>query len=365
MAMFRSQTMSKIEVTFKDIEFAKQFIDDMGKLECIQFIDLQKNTSTLKKPFSRDLLKIKEILNRINVIQQIMDKYTVHSISISPSNEMKQDDDDEDEGKYKNDTNDNNNEFNLKYDDISSIYESLQKLERDKESISQELNKQNNISRALSTDMDLFVIKQKQKYRLQGYNKCFIGFVNNAKRVSFQREIYMISKPETIIQFKEDGKDENFFIVFYNDETLKNSYHRICKLMNIEICYDSNGNNKEQLLWSSIKKSEELKEDHKEIVHKLQQNVTENALKIEQWKHLLQKQKAIKSVLNMCLITTNMITINGWCSLINKDLIHQRFAEITMNQSDNGTLVFKDVSKYDATYTAPTTLQNNNDCVIL
>ena len=361
MATFRSNSMSKVEIIFKDIQLAEQFIDQMGNLGIIEFIDLQKNTSSLKKPHSRDLLQIKELLNTIKIIQQTMDKYKSIQ-SNQQSHESKQDD----EGKYDNDTNDTNDATSsaLKYDDISNTYESLKKLETNEESINMEVNKQNNITRALSSEMDLFMAKEKQKYGRE-YAGYFIGFVNNAQRVSLQRQIYLISKPDTIIQFKEDGKDQNFFIVFYNDDTMKSSLYRVCQLMNIEICYDSMEHNKEQLLWDSIRKSEELKQNHNEMINALQRKVLQNESKIKQWKDLLLRKKAIKTVLNMCIITTDRIKMNGWCSITTKEIIKEKFMQITMHQTNGGQIVFQDVSKYDANDPAPTSLGDDSDCVIL
>eukprot|EP01084_Bolivina_argentea_P249070 416801_1 len=137
--------MSKVDTTFTDINIAKQFIDQMGQLECIEFDNLQKNTSNLRKPYSRDLLQIKEILNQINTIQQIINKYK--STFIYQNTETKYDEHKE------------SNQLDLQYNDILNTYQMLQKFQTDEENIQKQITYQNNITKSLSTDINLFINK--------------------------------------------------------------------------------------------------------------------------------------------------------------------------------------------------------------
>eukprot|EP01083_Nonionella_stella_P173332 597639_1 len=352
MAQFRSNTMSKVEVIFNDIELVKQFVNEMGHLECIQFVDLQKNTSNLNKPYSKDLLDVKQLINQINVVQQIMDQYQ-SLIPINPHTENKQ------------------NDSTLQQDDISNMYQLFQSSQNDEQNIKNALLKQNHITKSLSTQINLFIDKQQQKHASK-YNEHFVGFVTNTQRPSFQRQIYLTAKQNAVIEFYEDG-NENVFVVFYNGDSMQRTLHRICNVMSIEICYDSSAfkddekSNKDAMLWDSIQKSEALTAQHNAIIETLQENIEHNAWKVKRWKQLLLKQKAIKSVLNMCDISygnnvIQAIKMHGWCSGRKQGIIKQTFEEITMNQS-GCSLVFQEVSNYNAQDVAPTSFENS--CVFL
>lgn len=170
------------------------------------------------------------------------------------------------------------------------------------------------------------------------------------------------------------AENKNVFVIFYADEDTQRCLHRVCNAMDITICYDSavlNGANtvtKEQMLWESIQKSEEITTEHKRSINSLQRYIVSNERRILEWKNLLLKKKAIKTVLNMCDIqgSADQITsirMNGWCCSDNASTIQSIFDDITADNT--GSIQIQHVTQYHPKSTAPTAFDRESECVLL
>ena len=233
----RSATMMMVNISIRTLESAKQFLWNIGDLECIQFIDLQQNVSILNKPYSRELIRIKEALSKITAMEQIMGIDDTADLQLPYES------------------------LNIEglENTIQNAYDSLQKLKFDEKSVKQQMMNENHTAESLSSAMSQFISSESSKCSYSDFNGYFVGFATDSQRTSLETQLHRTSSGNSKVIFHEDG---HFFIVFYSESTdckMGQKLKKHCDLNGVHICFDSmtlEKKSKAQMLWDSIHSSE-------------------------------------------------------------------------------------------------------------
>ncbi|ETO31054.1 hypothetical protein RFI_06063 [Reticulomyxa filosa] len=165
--------------------------------------------------------------------------------------------------------------------------------------------------------------------------KYIAGVVTTAQRVSFERQVFLTSRGNSLVQFEEQRHDRIVFVVFFLGNQLQRSLKRLCQFMNIFVCYESdNDMSREALLKQAVNEKMEDKRAHSATKKLLKELMRETASELQGWKITLLQEKGIRMTLNKFRLKSrnNLLLAEGWCPTQSKEQIHSILETIVRNK---------------------------------
>ncbi|ETO36186.1 vacuolar proton ATPase 100-kDa subunit, partial [Reticulomyxa filosa] len=156
--------------------------------------------------------------------------------------------------------------------------------------------------------------------------KFIAGVVTAAQRVSFERQVYLTSRGNSLIRFQETNTDSMVFAVFFLGSQLQRSLRRLCQFMNIQICYESDSEIPREVLLEQAKNERaEDKRAHSATRNLLMQLLRDVAEKLKDWKLTLAQEQGIRITMNRFRSHqgNSVLRAEGWCPSDQKERIQQ------------------------------------------
>ncbi|ETO21268.1 V-type proton ATPase, partial [Reticulomyxa filosa] len=154
--------------------------------------------------------------------------------------------------------------------------------------------------------------------------KYIAGVVTVVQRVSFERQVFLTSRGNSLVQFGETVNDRMVFAVFFLGNQLQKSLRRLCQYMNIYVCYESDSETSRELLLQQVMgQKTETQETYIATRRLLFRQMRSVARRVQEWKITLLQEKGIRMTLNKFRIKSrnNVAIAEGWCATVHKSHI--------------------------------------------
>ncbi|ETO29552.1 hypothetical protein RFI_07565 [Reticulomyxa filosa] len=145
---------------------------------------------------------------------------------------------------------------------------------------------------------------------------CLAGVVTTAQRASFERQVFLTSRGNSLVRFKETKAGSSVFAIFFLGSQLQRSLKRLCQFMNIQICYESDSElSREILLEQAKSEREEDKRAHVATRNLLVQLMNDVAGQVKDWKATLLQAHGIHTTMNRFRAHkgNSVLRAEGWC----------------------------------------------------
>jgi len=328
----RSAKMSYLQVLVPS-DASEDFAHQLGKSGCMMVSDLNSEMQNIHRPYMKDIIRLQEIEKTVEEIEILL-----------KSKEIPMEDDDGtsftdvNENDLKNIPRKNQNIENVE----SAVFEDHKDL-KDQVNILAALEEQfegnrngAEVMRAnrhfLASDMDGGFQEnarreqgsyQPQDLESDGDNamvglKYISGIVQLPKRFAFQRQIFLITRGNSYILFRdiEGIEDASTFMVLYLGDRFGTQLRRLCDFMEVKI-YLTSEDKSEVRPDERVRKLENENERLKTVIEQTSRNLKVKmrivAHKLRLWKVALIQEKAIRVVLNKFKRREQALECQGWC----------------------------------------------------
>ena len=318
--VFRSQPMSYGQLIIP-IGVAEETIEKVGELGMLQFVDLNQNELSFNRRYCNELKRCDELGRRIRYFNEMITK--------------------EEERK----------DMNGKIFKRETVYdgekESVENLEIHLEGIEKELkqtivdctateNDLLKIEESLIVSSNIDVLFESIQEASIGALKFVIGVVEKTKYDSVQRLIWRVSRGLVLINSMDLCEESPFrnFIVVYQGEDLDSKITKICQTAGVRMY--SNIPIDIQLRRDFIDEQNANKQQMERIFEestKQKRNLLKRiALKIDEWKEIVDRQKLIYFTLNMFRVEKGSTLVGEcWYPSDQLEVIVEKLSELDQN----------------------------------
>lgn len=311
---------------------AKDFAHQLGKTGAMMVTDLNSEMQNIHRPYMKDIIRLQEIEKTVGEIELLL-----HNKEISMVDE------------------DGASVAEVKDSDLKNIPRRNQNIEAVENAVFQdhkELKEQVNILAALELQYqgngsEAEVLRANGQFLASGVGgdlqdddrfdsgnyqsqdvevgddgmvglKYISGIVQLAQRHAFQRQIFLITRGNSYVLFREiEETEEAFtFMVLYLGDRFGSQLRRLCDFMDIKI-YLTSEEVSEVRLDEKIRTLENENERLKTVILQTDRNLKVKmrvvATRLKLWKVALIQEKAIRVVLNKFKRREQALECQGWC----------------------------------------------------
>lgn len=173
--------------------------------------------------------------------------------------------------------------------------------------------------------------------------KFISGIVSEERRISFERQVYLITRGNSYTMFEVSPSDETryTYMVYYLGERIGATLRRLCRSMNVSIYLESDESTSVDA--RRLETERKMKELDR-ILHHTQRDLKTTmgviATKIKLWKIAVNQEKAIRVVLNLFKHEKgSILRAEGWCPTRSIDSVQQALEVATRGKGMAPTVV--------------------------
>ncbi|XP_021758353.1 V-type proton ATPase subunit a2-like [Chenopodium quinoa] len=362
MDLMRSEEMQLVQLIIP-IESAHRTISYLGDLSIFQFKDLNTEKSPFQRTYAAQIKRCGEMARKIRFFKEQMNKAgLLPSTWFSPSDSVNLDALEMKLGELETELlemNANSENLQHTYNELiefklvllkaaeffhSAFSTAVQKTENEAGLLGEK-----SIDSPLLREQEMTVDPSKQ-YRL-GF---ICGLVPREKSMAFERILFRATRgnvflKQAVLEYpvvdpaSGHKVDKNVFVIFYSGERAKNKIVKICDVFGAN-CYafSDEPEKQQQMLKEVTARLTELKTtidvglDHRDNV------LRTIGSQIEQWHHLVKKEKSIYHTLNMLSIdvTKKCLVAEGWCPVFSTRKIQDTLQQATYDSNSQVGSIF-------------------------
>jgi len=313
---------------------AEDFAHQLGKTGCMMVTDLNSEMQNIHRPYMKDIIRLQEVEKTVGEIEVLLESEEIPMVE-----------------------EDGTSVAEVKDTDLKNIPRKNQSIETVESAVFQdhkELKEQVNILAALELQYqgnrsEAEVLRANSQFLASGVGgdlqdssrggdqgnyqaqdvevggedamvglKYISGIVQLAKRHAFQRQIFLITRGNSYVLFREiENTEEAFtFMLFYLGDRFGSQLRRLCDFMEIQI-YLTSEDVSEETLDERVRTLENENERLKTVILQTRRSLTVKmrivAHKLKLWKVALIQEKAIRVVLNKFKRREQALECQGWC----------------------------------------------------
>lgn len=329
-------------------EAAADFLHEIGKFSCLQMTDLNGGMANLERPYMRQIIKLKDLDGAVKKIEKVLKEWDIETdedfteLDFEAGNRTRVDDLRNEiyqhmeqlvEQRTILDTLQNDH---AKFKGMNEVYMSAHGFLEEQARLAAEDEEK----APLNSDYDRVDAAERGGVPILGF-RYVSGIIPSSKKNSFQRQIFLITRGNSLCLFREieDDDDSFSYMIFYLGDRLGNQMRRICKFMMVPIYLTSEeANLADDTLGEKRKEAEiEMRQLHT-VIASTERNLltimrTIN-VKLKRWKVAIVQEKGIFSELNKLKVSGTQVHAHGWCCTKN---IHRVRESLDMALAGTGS----------------------------
>ncbi|ETO19988.1 V-type proton ATPase, partial [Reticulomyxa filosa] len=188
---------------------------------------------------------------------------------------------------------------------------------------------------------------RKQQTKDEVVFKYIAGVVTVAQRASFERQVYLTTRGNSLVRF-EEARDLHalVFVVFFLGNQLQRSLRRLCQFMSIQICYESDSEIPREVLLERTKtEGTEDRRAHLATRNLLMKLMRDVSMQVKDWRLTLAQEHGILAMMNrfQSYQGNTVLRAEGWCASNQKERI-QEILEIVVRDKGVGQAMMTELS---------------------
>lgn len=336
----RSAKMSYLQVLVPN-DASEDFAHQLGKTGCLMVTDLNSEMQNIKRPYMKDIIRLQEIEKTVDEIESILSEKGVSML-------------DEDGVSIASVSDYDLKNIPRRNDNVEAVESAVYEDHRDLMtqiavlgSLEEQFYGNKNAAEVLKANAhflssgveedakESFAEQSQGSYQaddLEGGRKSatvnemgfkyISGIVRLHHRHAFQRQIFLITRGNSFVLFRDIEDDESAytFMVLYLGDRFQTQLRRLCEFMEINIYItseDTSDSKKEESLENRIRKLNAENERLATVLGQTRRNLDIKmrviAHKLKLWKITLIQEKAIRVVLNKFKVREQALECQGWC----------------------------------------------------
>eukprot|EP00477_Mikrocytos_mackini_P000229 GAHX01000243.1.p1 GENE.GAHX01000243.1~~GAHX01000243.1.p1 ORF type:complete len:839 (+),score=161.11 GAHX01000243.1:63-2579(+) len=384
MVVLRAEKISYLQCLIPE-STAKSFVYNLGKLEIMSFVDLQKEVVPFKKKYSHVISKLEELQSMVNKILEVTDDFNFHSKiyniktgihTLSSNVEFTKSAFDHMEKEIR--------EYHTtvlshktaltkltaeheKWDDYLAILQNLNHLSSDFEQATTTItdtmkgSKSNGKTINLQPDNPFDSLKRQSSKEVEKKEEngnlvelvsrdlgfyYISGVCDQAKFAGISLQVQQFAKGNVYLTTEVHGTSKIIFLFFVVGHSLRNKIYRLFELHNVQL-HDVSGLNKN--MTKTVKKVKqrvaELSHIKIKTLKELEKVINACVPELSSWKKKLSQEKQVYLELNKFAPgpSNETLVIEGWVPSLQKELVSKVLNHLTMEECEKHIWVINEL----------------------
>jgi len=326
----RSADMSYLQVVVPT-ESAADFLHEMGKFSAMQLTDMNSHMDNLRRPYMKQIVQLKDLESAVKKIGKILKEWNVEidedvtELDFEAGNRTRVEDLRREIYEHMTQLTDQQTVLSTldkdyeKFRGMAEVYASAHGfLEEQAVRAAEDEEKA-----PLRADFDRMDAAERGGGMALSF-RYVSGIIKASKKNSFQRQIFLITRGNSLGLFKEIEDDDDHFsyMIFYLGERLGSQIRRICKFMQIPVFLTSE---EQDIHDAGLATRRQEVETEMQQLHTVIASTERNLkvimrtinVKLKRWKVTIVQEKGIFSELNKLSISGTQMHCHGWCATKN------------------------------------------------